>query len=220
MGILEGIMIAIGVLFILASFFAPEKLSNKDVEEIARLSEAQLKHIVDNQLRDVNSRIENSIDDVIASTQDKAERLLEKESNEKIMAISEYSNTVLDSIKKTHDEVVFLYSMLNDKYTEMTNYADQMNTWKGEFEIYSKQMIEKLASRCEELQRVEPESVVEPVVAVAEEEENNTVYHRNEILALYREGKSDIEIARSLGLGIGAVRLVVGLYKGEDKNEV
>ena len=46
---------------------------------------------------------------------------MEKESNEQIMQIHEYSETVMESMKKTHDEIMFLYSMLNDKHTEMTS---------------------------------------------------------------------------------------------------
>lgn len=36
------------------------------------------------------------------------------------MAINEYSDTVLDSINKSHNEIMFLYSMLNDKHEELT----------------------------------------------------------------------------------------------------
>ena len=35
------------------------------------------------------------------------ERGGEKETNEKILAISEYSDTVLTSMNKSHDEIVF-----------------------------------------------------------------------------------------------------------------
>ena len=31
------------------------------------------------------------------------------------------TETVMESMKKTHDEIMFLYSMLNDKHTEMTS---------------------------------------------------------------------------------------------------
>ena len=41
--------------------------------------------------------------------------------------------------------------------------------------------------------------------------------HNQQILALHGEGFKDVEIARKLGLGLGEVRLVIGLYRG-DKN--
>jgi hypothetical protein len=40
------------------------------------------------------------------------------------------------------------------------------------------------------------------------------------ILALHQQGKPDVEIARDLGLGLGEVKLVIGLYKGEQISEV
>lgn len=214
MGVIEIVVILIGMVFILCSFFVPEKLSNKDVENLAKLSEAQLKIIVDKQLAMANTVIENTVEEVVADTQSKAERLLEKESNEKIMAISEYSDTVLESINKTHNEVMFLYSMLNDKYEELTNYANQISGLRGELDSFGQEMVERLNNTREEIENKEKMTSLEEIV-IPDEEQKDTVYHRDEILALYHEGKNEIEIARSLGLGIGAVRLVIGLYKGE-----
>ncbi len=42
------------------------------------------------------------------------------------MAINEYSNTVIESMNKTHNEILFLYNMLNDKHTELTGLASQL----------------------------------------------------------------------------------------------
>ena len=36
-----------------------------------------------------------------------------------------------------------------------------------------------------------------------------------EVLRLHKEGMSEVEIARTLGMGIGEVRLMIGLYRGE-----
>jgi hypothetical protein len=44
---------------------------------------------------------------------------LSKLSNEKIMAVNDFSEQILEKIKKNHEEVVFLYSMLNDKEREL-----------------------------------------------------------------------------------------------------
>ena len=37
---------------------------------------------------------------------------------------------------------------------------------------------------------------------------------------LHQQGLSDVEIARELGLGLGEVKLVIGLFKGEETVEV
>ena len=54
------------------------------------------------------------------------ERSGEKETNEKIMAISEYSDTVLSSMNKSHDEIVFLYDMLNEKQERVTELMKEL----------------------------------------------------------------------------------------------
>ena len=43
------------------------------------------------------------------------------------------------------------------------------------------------------------------------------INHNEAILALHEDGKSAIEIARELMLGLGEVQLVIGLYEGKRK---
>ena len=46
------------------------------------------------------------------------------------------------------------------------------------------------------------------------QKEENQVYNNNDrIRELYRKGKSNVEIAKELGLGVGEVKLVIDLYK-------
>ena len=40
----------------------------------------------------------------------------------------------------------------------------------------------------------------------------------SEILQLYKEGVSEVEIAKKLGRGLGEIKLVLGLF-GEEQNE-
>jgi len=42
------------------------------------------------------------------------------------------------------------------------------------------------------------------------------VNHNQMILEKYREGKSAVEIAKELGLGVGEVKLVIGLFREEE----
>ena len=42
------------------------------------------------------------------------------------------------------------------------------------------------------------------------QQENNN----DRILRMYREGRSNVEIAKELGLGVGEVKLVINLFKG------
>lgn len=214
MGILEAVLILTGVVFIIGSYLVSDRLSQKDVEKIADLSEAELRVIVEKQIAQAQSRIENAAQDVISETSGKTERLMEKESNEKIMAISEYSDTVLESINKTHNEVMFLYSMLNDKYDELTTYANHLSSLKGQIDDCSRE-VQNAVNSSKEMQdssKEEPVTVAEETLPKEDREES--MYHKEQILNCYREGMNEVQIARKLGLGIGAVRLVIELYKG------
>ena len=50
--------------------------------------------------------------------------------------------------------------------------------------------------------------------------EQDQINHNDRILMLHQQGLSDVEIARELGLGLGEVKLVIGLFKGEETVEV
>ena len=121
-------LIIIGVIFILVSFFLQEKLSKRDIDQITSLSDAELKIIVEKQLRNADAKVEDIVDEKFDKIMSASERVMERTSNEKIMAISEYSDTVLESMNKTHNEIMFLYSMLNDKHKELTNLAGELSS--------------------------------------------------------------------------------------------
>ena len=63
---------------------------------------------------------------------------------------------------------------------------------------------------------VAEEVVLEPEEAEPETQEEEQVNHNQLILEKYKDGKSAIEIARELGLGVGEVRLVIGLFREEE----
>lgn len=223
----EVILIIIGVVFIIASFFITEKLSQQDLEQISLMSQADLKRIADKQLEEVKVRVEESVEDVLDEALEITKRGLEKETNKKIMAVSEYSDTVLENINKSHNEVMFLYSMLNDKQTET---ADMI----GNLQRYIKEIrdmdVEAALSGSEEAVSVShasavsseksfeslslSEVIVEPELKseTPEEDAEENLTKNEKILLLHKEGKSEVEIAKTLGCGLGEVRLVMGLY--------
>ena len=202
-------LIIVGIVFLLVSFLVQEKLSPKDIESITNLSENELKIIVEKQLKNANDQVEDAITDVVEDKTETTKRALEKETNEKIMAIDEYSNTVLESMNKTHNEILFLYSMLNDKHTE-------------------NEVLENLALAAQDVrQKVnetkpidENEVILASLGTDAKGTEQDQINHNDRILMLHQQGLSDVEIARELGLGLGEVKLVIGLFKGEETVEV
>lgn len=118
---IEIILLLVGCVFMIGSFFISEKLSSSELNKITELSEDELKKIIEREVNNAGTQMDDVIEQKIEEAGEQAERAMEKESNEQIMQIHEYSETVMESMKKTHDEIMFLYSMLNDKHTEMTS---------------------------------------------------------------------------------------------------
>ena len=146
-------LIIVGIVFLLVSFLVQEKLSPKDIESITNLSENELKIIVEKQLKNANDQVEDAITDVVEDKTETTKRALEKETNEKIMAIDEYSNTVLESMNKTHNEILFLYSMLNDKHTELTDLAAQLQQFSEQMKHTENEVLENLALAAQDVRQ-------------------------------------------------------------------
>lgn len=225
MAALEVTLIIVGIIFVIVSFFVEEKLSQKDIDRIVSLSESELRVIVERQLRGAENEIEETIEESIEESKEVTKRVMEKETNEKIMAIDEYSTTVLESMNKTHNEILFLYSMLNDKHTELTElarqlaqFADKMRSMENEVLSHLDEAATELKTRVLEPEPIEgEEEIIQEEAKAAAEGDSN----KNEmILTRHKNGMPDVEIARELGLGLGEVKLVIGLYKGEESSAV
>lgn len=78
-----------------------------------------IRSVIQKEMDDAKDRVVEVVDETLEYAVEKTERASERISNEKIMAISEYSETVLEDINKSHQEVMFLYDMLNDKHNNL-----------------------------------------------------------------------------------------------------
>ena len=230
------ILLLIGVVFMIGSFFVTEKLSPSELNQIAELSEEELKRIIDRGLKNAETRIEDAIDEQVDQSSEKVDRSLEKVTNDKIMAISEYSDTVIESMNKTHNEIMFLYSMLNDKHTELTGMAADLQRLAADVRsLEEKAPLTAPQAAPERAATVSAASAVtlvpvekadttgrETAAAPAEQKEEMPETEETkqeglhaEILKLKKPGMTEVQIAKKLGIGIGEVRLVNGLYRGE-----
>ena len=230
------ILLLIGVVFMIGSFFVTEKLSPSELNQIAELSEEELKRIIDRGLKNAETRIEDAIDEQVDQSSEKVDRSLEKVTNDKIMAIIEYTDTVIESMNKTHNEIMFLYSMLNDKHTELTGMAADLQRLAADVRsLEEKAPLTAPQAAPERAAAVSAASAVTPVpvekadttgretaAAPAEQKEEMPETEETkqeglhaEILKLKKLGMTEVQIAKKLGIGIGEVRLVNGLYRGE-----
>lgn len=203
------------------SFFITERLSPSELNKIAELSKDELGRIIDGALSDASSKVEEAIQTQIDASSEQVERALEKETNEKIMAISEYSDTVMENMNKTHNEIMFLYNMLNDKHAELTGLATDLQKIAANVKSIQDGLAKKKAQ--EPVPVAKPESVEEKVetkeqkIPVVKKKENPDTEenHTGKILEMRKKGMQSVEIAKALGVGLGEVNLVLGLYKGD-----
>ena len=226
MGLTEILLIVLGVLAVVGSFVLPESLTKDKAKEM-----------------------------------EKTERYMERLSNEKIMAIQEYSDTVLSQINKNHEEAVFLYDMLNNKHIQVKNTAAEINTKVQDVKADIEQTIQEQMLELPQENNVEnidvgnvevnfdktvkkdikAENVKEektkrvatkrkapvkktiakkksnsektPEIEIQFEPDSDIGSNKSKILKLHEEGKSNMAIAKSLGLGIGEVKLIIDLFE-------
>lgn len=289
------LLIAGGIIFIL-SFFIPEKKQEISGQTRA-LAKEEISELVSRELESVRDHVDDVVEESITYAMEKTERSLERLSNEKIMAVNEYSDTVLAEIHKNHEEAMFLYDMLNNKHVNLKNTVSEVNRTVKEVEetvTNFKKLAPEIAKQ-EEVQPVTPVVAEVPVQEVpvmsalerlrrrnpsvsaesaaltsGEREESNPATpaagdrgagglavsaagdqgtggsaagdrrggfagqavsgggfpeasdaegrNSNErILELYKQGESKVAIAKELGLGVGEVKLVIDLFRNQQK---
>ncbi len=246
---MEIILLAAGGIIFVLSFFIPDR-KGASSKSGGALSGHELKELVSQELESVRGHVDDVVEEAVSYAMEKTERSLERLSNEKIMAVNEYSDTVLTEIHKNHEETVFLYDMLNNKHTSLKNMVGEVNQAVKEAEALLSSLREAASGQESQEKRTaeartqeflpgengfaeahsaqseasgaEPftgnggtglpdgaEKLRESLVPQAENEQNNN----EKILRLYRQGKSAVDIARELDLGVGEVKLVLDLFR-------
>ena len=123
--ITEIVLIVAGFAAIIIGYLLP---AGKEMdEEDKMLMEREIRELVRREVEDQKETIENMVDDTVDNSLDRTERAMERISNEKLSAIGEYSDTVINDIHKNHDEVMFMYDMLNDKHKNLTNVVSEVS---------------------------------------------------------------------------------------------
>ena len=284
MSITELVLLVFGGIVFTVSFLLPSG-GKKESEGISKTDEEEIKKMIGKEMEEAKRQIRDIVDETVTYSMEKTERSMERLTNEKIMAVNEYSDTVLEQINKNHQEAVFLYDMLNDKHenlkntvTEAVKTANQVQQTVKDAEVTAREAKEQAVEireqisagrEQEKLQAAVPENEFTPIQApkveviatpvetdapkepekskkktakkvkaetpVLKEEDEPTDKtekaskvdlsmaapgatggrNSNErILELHKAGKSNMAIAKELGLGIGEVKLVIDLFEG------
>jgi len=120
------LLIAGGIVFVL-SFIIPEKAGKSTPDGLGKLAREEIKQLVGQEMEAVRGHVDEVVDEAVGYAMEKTERSLERLSNEKIMAVNEYSDTVLAEIHRNHEEAVFLYDMLNSKHANLKDTVSEVN---------------------------------------------------------------------------------------------
>lgn len=260
---MEIFLIIVGIVIFALGYFIPDGKNDMD-DDIRLIGEDEVRKMIDKELDGVQGHISDIVDEAVTYAIEKTERSMERLTNDKIMAVNEYSDTVLDEINKNHKEVLFLYDMLNDKHENLKNTvseavktAEEVTQKVRDAEITVKEATavevddfapisppkvriihnpdnDYVAEDAAEIRKLTAAKNMEALLADtaymdAEFPEDirfesgsdsstdiseNSRNSNDRILELHNAGKSDVAIARDLGLGIGEVKFVIDLFEG------
>ncbi len=145
---IEVVLLILGAGAFVVSFLVSGR--SQENEEVRQIDEGLIRDIIDKEMNDAKERVKEVVDETLEYAVEKTERASERVSNEKIMAISEYSETVLADINKAHQEVMFLYDMLNDKHNNLKETVKHVDKTAREAEEAANAAAIALAARAKE----------------------------------------------------------------------
>ena len=121
----EIIILILGFVLLVCSFFFGEGKNQTEPldldEEIKKIKEAAV-YQEEEVRRKLEELLANASEKALADVEDK----LAQVSNDKIMAVDEFSNQVLEKIENNNQEIIFLYDMLQKKEEEMKSTMNKM----------------------------------------------------------------------------------------------
>lgn len=224
------ILFIIGIVCFVASLF----LSGKEQKVQQDDSDKYLEQLLEERINQVEHRLGDVAEKSASTVKKQTRHELEKLSKEKLSEVNEYSDQVMDRINKNHSEVMFLYGLLSDKQKELDETVESLNKAQKELRISqrlnrnddmkswdtvqeNKQFNEGkdvVSGTDMEAQKYDTEATGYSREASSQSSEQGSYDKRAQIVMLANEGKSELEIAKQLSMGVGEVRLVLELGKG------
>ncbi len=267
MSLMEVILLIVGFIAFVVSFFIPDRGESSDEEGFTR---DEIREIVLEEYEASKSKLEDITDETVNYSIEKAERSLDKITNERMLALGEYSDTIMNQINTNHQETVFLHDMLNSNKNDLTTMLTQAMKDSKEALDSSNQAAENAkkamemsesayenAKKASENAVLAEDKMIDARKAINGDEEKparktstrkttskktktsakkaevaddiimdndgqislnfdvsgeNSSNNNDKILKLHSKGKSNVAIAKELGLGVGEVNLVIALF--------
>lgn len=214
MGVTAIVLSIIGLVIIIISCFMVDKTDKKKNEFVLDGGYAQ-------SIPDVEE-FRKKIDEACQETADghlyRADTKLSQLSNEKIIAVHEFSEQVLEKIKHNHEEVVFLYNMLGEKEEELKNLMKNADRQKRQLEENSPNTVKAESKAGKAVKNTAAGKPDMNFIKQADNSDTNGNFNQK-ILELYSQGFTIVDISKALEIGQGEVKLVVDLFKERAKQQ-
>lgn len=245
MNVMGIVLLIVGALAFLASFVVSDR--DQDGKKYSKAMGLKLDRMIDERVDELKVRLSDVAGAAREEEEMRAQRELERITNEKIMAIDDYSRAVLEEIEKNHKEVMFLYDMLESKTSDVKNTIRKADAVKREQESVVEESAapaspvaasaytpepepetEKKISGMDKLRSAFAETDIEPSAediadAIRDEmgglDPDETELSRNDrVLEMKKNGMDNVDIAKALNIGVGEVNLITDLFSGDDGN--
>lgn len=204
MGTVEIVLLVIGIICVIGGIILGITSDNGEADTTAAVSDYDAASQVSQVSQTIDSIIEKKMQDI----EDKTEARLDKISNTKILEMNEYADGVLKEINRNHNEVMFMYDMLNEKDKEIKTTVKDVNVARiNQTQAYA----DKKQPR--QTVKEQPLSAISDIEDVIQDKSLST---NEKIIKLYTKGCRDVDIAKSLKIGVGEVRLIINLAAGNN----
>ena len=202
MGTVEIVLLVIGIICVIVGIILGLTDNNEKEATESSVSDYDAASQVSQVAQTIDSIIEKKMQDI----EDKTEARLDKISNTKILEMNEYADGVLKEINRNHNEVMFMYDMLNEKDKEIKTTVKDVNVTRMNRGYAYNDAKQQSAME-------EPKIVMQDIEDFVLDESLST---HDKIRKLYSNGYNDVEIAKRLKIGVGVVRLVINLSSGNN----
>lgn len=204
MGTVEIVLLVIGIICVIGGIILGITTNNSEADTTAAVSDYDAASQVSQVSQTIDSIIEKKMQDI----EDKTEARLDKISNTKILEMNEYADGVLKEINRNHNEVMFMYDMLNEKDKEIKTTVKDVNVARiNQTQAY----VDKKQPR--QIAKDQPVAAISDIEKVIQDKSLST---NEKIIKLYTNGCRDVDIAKSLKIGVGEVRLIINLAAGNN----
>lgn len=200
MGTVAIVLIVIGIICVIISII----LGITDNKEQADTASYVSDYDSAKQVSQVSKAIDDIIEKKMQDIEEKTEASLDKISNTKILEMNEYADNVLKEINRNHNEVMFMYDMLNEKDKEIKTTVKSVNATNTQ--------ARGMGTVRERLIKLDETQKAPQRISVDEFPLDDKLDKNQKIMTLYNNGYNDVDIAKRLKLGVGEARLVIKLY--------